>query len=160
RANTDLTQVQNFMVMLPITLSNLAAVLGVVVVLVAIDPLLTLLAVGALPAMNVVARRFGTRLHPEMAAIQAESAELANVVEESVSGVRVVKGFGAEAVQRERFGTEADDVYDASMRATMVRARYWPVLDVLPTIGLVTTLGYGGHAVLDGRLTIGTLVAF
>jgi ATP-binding cassette subfamily B protein len=160
RANTDLTQVQAFIVMIPLTLSNAAAVLAVVVVLATIDPLLTLLAVGALPAMNLVARRFGTRLHPEVAAIQAESAELAAVVEESVSGVRVVKGFGAEDVQRRRFGTEADGVYDASMRATMVRARYWPLLDLLPTVGLVTTLAYGGHAVLDGRLTIGTLVAF
>jgi ATP-binding cassette subfamily B protein len=160
RANTDLTQVQAFLVMIPLTLSNAAAVLAVVVVLLAIDPVLTVLAVGALPAMNVVARRFGLRLHPEVAAIQAESAELASVVEESVSGVRVVKGFGAEDVQRRRFAAEVDDVYEASMRATMVRARYWPYLDLLPTVGLVTTLAYGGHAVLDGRLTIGTLVAF
>jgi len=160
RANTDLTQVQAFLVMIPLTLSNAAAVVAVAVVLVTIDPLLTLLAVGALPVMNVVARRFGTRLHPQVAAIQAESAELAGVVEETVSGVRVVKGFGAEQVQRVRFAEEADGVYDASMAATLVRSRYWPVLDVLPTVGLITTLAYGGHAVLDGRLTIGTLVAF
>ena len=160
RANTDLTQVSNFIVMLPLTMSNAVAVVAVVVVLVSIDPVLTLLAVGALPAMNMVARRFGTKLHPEAAAIQVESAELASVVEESVSGVRVVKGFGAEDIQRSRFAAEADDVYDASMRATMVRATYWPYLDFLPTVGLITTLAYGGHAVLDGRLTIGTLVAF
>ena len=160
RANTDLTQVQSFLVMIPLTLSNAAAVVAVIAVLLSIDPLLTVLAVGALPAMNVVARRFGTKLHPEVAAIQAESAELAAVVEESVSGVRVIKGFGAEDVQRRRFAEETGDVYDASMRATMVRATYWPFLDFLPTIGLVTTLGFGGHAVLDGRLSLGTLVAF
>jgi ATP-binding cassette subfamily B protein len=160
RANTDLTQVQAFIVMIPLTLSNAAAVLAVVVVLLTIDPVLTVLAVGALPAMNVIAKRFGNRLHPEVAAIQAESAELASVVEESVSGVRVVKGFGAEDIQRARFAAEADGVYDASMRATLVRARYFPYLDLLPTVGFVTTLAYGGHAVLDGRLTIGTLVAF
>jgi ATP-binding cassette subfamily B protein len=160
RANTDLTQVQSFLVMIPITLSNAATVLTVVVVLLIIDPVLTLLALGSLPAMNVVARRFGARLHPEMATLQAEQAELAEVVEEAVSGVRVVKGFGAEDVERARFGKEADDVYDASIRATMVRARYWPYLDLLPNIGLVVTLGYGGHAVLDGRLSLGTLVAF
>ena len=160
RANTDLNQVQAFVVMIPLTLSNAAAVLAVVVVLVSINPLLTLLAVGTLPIVNVVAKRFGQRVHPEMVAIQAESAELASVVEETVSGVRVVKGFGAESIQRQRFGVEADDVYDASMRATMVRARYWPVLELLPMVGLITTLGYGGHQVLDGHMTIGTLVAF
>ena len=67
RANTDLNQVQAFLVMIPLTLSNAAAVLAVVVVLLTIDPVLTLLAVGTLPALNVVARRFGTQLHPEVA---------------------------------------------------------------------------------------------
>jgi ATP-binding cassette subfamily B protein len=160
RANTDLNQVQAFLVMIPLTLSNLAAVVAVVVVLLSIDPVLTLLAVGTLPVVNVVAKRFGQRVHPEMMAIQAESAELAAVVEETVSGVRVVKGFGAEPIQRTRFGAEADDVYDASMRATMVRARFWPLLELLPNIGLIATLAYGGHRVLDGALSIGTLVAF
>jgi ATP-binding cassette subfamily B protein len=160
RANTDLNQVQAFVVMIPLTLSNATAVLAVVCVLVSIDPLLTLLAVGTLPAVNVVARRFGQRIQPRSMAIQAESAELASVVEETVSGVRVVKGFGAEAGQRRRFGIEADDVYDASMGATRVRATYWPILELLPTVGLIATLWYGGHQVLDGRLTIGTLVAF
>ena len=160
RANTDLNQVQAFLVMIPLTLSNAATVFAVVLVLLSIDPLLTLLAVGTLPIVNVVAKRFGQRVHPEMMAIQAESAELAAVVEETVSGVRVVKGFGAETMQRVRFGTEADDVYDASMRATMVRARFWPILELLPNIGLIATLGYGGHRVLDGSMSIGTLIAF
>ncbi|HET7718746.1 MAG TPA: ABC transporter ATP-binding protein, partial [Acidimicrobiales bacterium] len=160
RANTDLNQVQAFVVMIPLTLSNATAVLAVVVVLLSIDPLLTLLAVGTLPFVNATAKRFGQRIHPQSMAIQAESAELASVVEETVSGVRVVKGFGAEDGQRRRFGLEADDVYDASMGATRVRATYWPILDGLPTLGLIATLWYGGHRVLEGHLTIGTLVAF
>lgn len=160
RANTDLNQVQAFVVMIPLTLSNATAVLAVVVVLLSIDPVLTLLAVGTLPAVNVVAKRFGQRIHPQSMAIQAESAELASVVEETVSGVRVVKGFGAEEGQRRRFAVEADDVYDASMGATKVRSTYWPLLELFPTLGLIATLWYGGHQVLDGRISIGTLVAF
>ena len=56
-------------------------------------------------------------------AVQAESAELATVVEETVSGVRVVKGFGAERVQAAKLRSEADDVYDASMEAAGSAAR-------------------------------------
>ena len=52
--------------------------------------------------MNYLAKRFSTRLHPEVMAIQRESAELASVVEETVSGVRVVKGFGSQRVQATR----------------------------------------------------------
>jgi ATP-binding cassette, subfamily B, bacterial len=160
RANTDLQQVQAFVVMIPLTISNGVTVLAVTVILATIDPLLTLLALGSLPLLNVFSKRFASRLHPEVLAIQQESAELASVVEESVSGVRVVKGFGAEPVQVARFGVEADDVYDASMRATRIRAAFLPALELLPNLGLIATLAYGGHQVLDGDLSLGALVAF
>jgi ATP-binding cassette subfamily B protein len=160
RANTDLQQVQAFVVMIPLTISNAVTVLSVTVILTTIDPLLTVLALGSLPLLNVFSKRFSTRLHPEVLAIQQESAELASVVEESVSGVRVVKGFGAESVQIGKFGVEADDVYDASMRATRVRSAFLPALELLPNVGLIATLAYGGHQVLDGGLSLGALVAF
>jgi ATP-binding cassette, subfamily B, bacterial len=160
RANTDLNQVQAFLVMIPLTMSNAVTVLAVTVILFSIDPVLTLLALGSLPLLNVFAKRFGVRLHPAVMGIQQESAELASVVEETVSGVRVVKGFGAEGVQQHRFRSEADDVYDESMKATRVRAVFLPALELLPNIGLILVLGYGGHQVLNGHLSLGSLVAF
>jgi ATP-binding cassette subfamily B protein len=93
-------------------------------------------------------------------ALQQELAELSSVVEETVSGIRVVKGFAAEPLQAGRLREEADDVYDQSLVAARIRARYLPVLDFLPAVGLVMVLWYGGHQVLDGRLSIGELVAF
>jgi ATP-binding cassette subfamily B protein len=160
RANTDLQQIQAFVVMIPLTISNGVTVLAVTVILLLTDPLLTLLALGSLPFLNVLATRFSRRLHPAVMGIQQESAELAAVVEETVAGVRVVKGFGAERVQRARLGVEADDVYGRSMEAAGVRATYLPALELLPNLGLIATLGYGGHQVLNGNLTLGELVAF
>ncbi len=160
RANTDLQQIQAFVVMIPLTISNAVTVLAVTVILLTINPLLTLLALGSLPFMNVLATRFSRRLHPSVMGIQQESAELASVVEETVAGVRVVKGFGAEGVQAARLAVEADDVFRESMGAARVRATYLPALELLPNIGLIATLGYGGHQVLSGVLTIGELVAF
>ena len=160
RANSDLQQIQFFVVMIPLTISNFVTVVAVTVILFAIDPWLALLALGSLPFVNYLAKRFSTRLHPEVMAIQRESAELASVVEETVSGVRVVKGFGSQRVQAERLGIEADDVYDASMAAARVRGRYLPALDLLPSIGLILVLFYGGHQVLDGTLSLGHLVEF
>ena len=160
RANTDLQQIQAFIVMIPLTISNGVTVLAVTGILLSIDPVLTLLALGSLPFLNVLATRFSRRLHPAVMGIQQESAELASVVEETVSGVRVVKGFGAEPVQAARLKVEADDVFRESMAAARIRATYLPALELLPNIGLIATLGYGGHQVLDGHLTIGGLVAF
>jgi ATP-binding cassette, subfamily B, bacterial len=160
RANTDLQQVQAFVVMIPLTISNFVTVLSVTVILAVIDPVLTLLALGSLPFLNVVATRFSRTLFPSVMGIQRESAELAAVVEESVAGVRVVKGLGAERVQADRLKAEAEDVYDESMAAAMTRARFLPAMELLPNLGLIAVLGYGGHQVLNGSLSLGTLVMF
>ena len=160
RANTDLQQVQAFVVMIPLTISNAVTVLAVTVILAVIDPVLTLLALGSLPFLNVVATRFSRRLFPSVMGIQRESAELAAVVEESVAGVRVIKGLGAERVQADRLKSEAEDVYEESMGAAMTRARYLPGMELLPNLGLIAVLGYGGHQVLNGNLSLGTLIMF
>lgn len=160
RANNDLQQIQNFIVLIPLTISNLVTVLAAAVILLRIDVLLTVLALGLLPLVNVFAKRFSQRLHPTMVGIQQESAEVAAVVEESVAGVRVVKGFGAEERQEDRLKDEADDLYEVSMNSARIRAVYWPLLELLPTIGLILVLAYGGHRVIAGDLSLGSLVAF
>jgi ATP-binding cassette subfamily B protein len=160
RANTDLQQVQAFVVMIPLTISNAVTVLAVTVILALIDPVLTVLALGSLPFMNVLATRFSRRLYPSVMGIQRESAELAAVVEESVAGVRVIKGLGAERVQATRLKREAEDVYDQSMAAARTRASFLPGLELLPNIGLIAVLAYGGHQVLNGSLSLGSLIAF
>jgi ATP-binding cassette subfamily B protein len=160
RANTDLQQVQNFIVLIPLTMSNAVTVTAVTVILFRTNWLLALMALGMLPFVNYFAKRFSTKLHPTMVGIQQESAELAAVVEETVSGVRVVKGFGAEEIQAARLRAEADDLYEVSLEAARIRARYWPALELLPNLGLVAVLGYGGHLVLNGQLELGNLVAF
>src|SRR3546814_4240015 len=120
RANTDLQQIQAFIVMIPLTISNAVTVVAVTVILASPDPILTVLALGSLPLLNVLSTRFSRRLHPAVMGIQQESAELAAVVEETVAGVRVVKGFGAERVQAARLGIEDDDGYGRSMEAATV----------------------------------------
>jgi len=104
RASSDLQQVQAFVVMIPLVLSNVAMIITVVVLLVVSEPLLALLALAPLPLVNVLANRFSRRIHPANMAVQAEQAQLASVVEETVSGVRVIKGFGAERVGVARGG--------------------------------------------------------
>jgi ATP-binding cassette subfamily B protein len=160
RANTDLQQIVNFVVMIPLTCANLLTTIGATVLMLRMDWRLTILAVGSLPMLNVLAKRFSTRLHPAALGVQRESAALAEVVEESVAGVRVVKGFGAEHTQAHRLERAAHDLFGQSMDTARIRARFVPLLDVLPNIGLVLVLLYGGHLVIDGRLTLGQLVAF
>ena len=160
RASSDLMQIQGFIVMIPITMSNVIQIIAVAAILFVTDPVLAVVAMLPLPFVNLSARRFSNRIHPASIAVQAEQAQLANVVEESVSGVRVVKGFGAEQVQFDKLEKEADDIFAESMKAAKIRSNFMPAIDVLPAIGAVGVLLVGGHRVLSGQLSIGDMVAF
>lgn len=160
RAASDLQQVQAFVVMIPITLSNLAMVIAVVVLLIASQPALALVALLPLPFVSLLASRFSRQIHPAVLAVQQEQAQMATVVEESVSGIRVIKGFGAEGVQGAKVRVEADDIRRVSMQAARIRSRFLPALDLLPALGLVAVLGIGGHRVMSGEMTVGDLVKF
>jgi ATP-binding cassette subfamily B protein len=160
RSSSDLQQVQGFVVNIPIFVSQITMVLGVVVILFFSDPILAAVSLAPLPFINVSARRFSNKIHPAVLAVQQEQAQLANVVEETVSGVRVIKGFGAEGVQQAKLQTEADDIRRESMKAAYIRSRFLPAIDLLPSLGLVAVLGLGGHRVITGDMTLGGLVAF
>ena len=160
RASSDLLQIQGFVVMIPITASNLMMVATIVVILAVQQPLLALIALAPLPLLNVLATRFSRRIHPAVLAVQAEQAQLATVVEEAVSGVRVVKGFGAEAVTAARLKVEADDIRRVSLQSAKVRSAFLPALDLLPNLGLIAVLAVGGHRVLNGQMTRGEMLEF
>jgi ATP-binding cassette subfamily B protein len=160
RANTDIQQVNTLVVLLPLFVSSLLIVVVVVVIMLLQSVTLALLALGALPFLNVAATRFSHRIAPVSLRLQEELGDLSGVVEETVAGVRVVKGFGAEQLQARRLEAEADDVLEKALEGARLRSRFLPLVDFLPALALVAILWYGGHLVLDGDLEIGTLVAF
>jgi ATP-binding cassette, subfamily B, bacterial len=160
RANTDLQQFQNVVTQVPVLTGNAITVVAVTIIMIIVQPLLAVLALASLPAVNFLGRQFSKKLFPAVAGVQRESAALATVVEETVSGIRVVKGFGAEPVQRSKLSDKAGSLYDESLTASMVRSRYLPAIEIMPNLGLITVLGYGGHLVLDRAMTIGQLVSF
>lgn len=160
RANTDIQQVNTVVILVPLTVASLLTLLAVVGVMLSQSVSLTVLALGALPILNVTATRFSRRIAPVVLSLQRELGDLSGVVEESVSGVRAVKGFGAEKMVVQRLDAEANSVYDRAVEAVRLRAGFMPLVDFLPNLALVAILWWGGHLVLDGRLELGLLVAF
>jgi len=160
RANTDIQMVREFLMLAPLTAASLMILVAVTIVMLLQSVALALLALGALPLLNVAAMRFSKKMGPISFDLQQELAELSGVVEESVSGIRVVKGFGAEDLQRAHLAVEADAVKKEALAASRLRAGFLPLVDFLPAVALVMILWYGGHLVLDGKMQIGQLVAF
>ncbi len=160
RANTDIQQVQTVVILIPLTVASVFTMGGVLAIMLWKNAVLALLALGALPLLNVAATRFSHRIAPVNLQLQEQLANVSGVVEESLSGIRVVKGFGAERQQIRRLEVEADAVLDRSLRAARLRAGFMPLVDFLPTVSMVAILWYGGHQVLDGNLQVGDILAF
>jgi ATP-binding cassette subfamily B protein len=160
RISTDAKQVQMLLVFIPIAGANFVMIAGVAIVLVAISARLALVSLASLPVLVIVATHFSTVLHPVAMRLQERLGDVSHVVEESVSGIRVVKGFGAEPLQRERMRAASEAVYVEGMALARRRASFNPLLEVLPMLGLVAVLYVGGTEVASGRLTIGALIAF
>ena len=160
RANSDIQQVNQVVILLPLTAASIFILVGVIGVMMASSVSLALLALGALPFLSISATRFSHRIAPVSLELQQELGDLSGVVEESVAGVRVVKGFGSEKLQARRLKAEADAVFDRALTAARLRANFLPLVDFLPALALVAILWWGGHEVLDGTLQVGALVAF
>lgn len=160
RANTDIQQIHMVVILLPLTVAATLTMATVIGILLYYSVGLALIVLGLMPLLLVAASRFSRKIQPINLALQEELGDLSGVVEESVSGVRVIKGFGSEKTQVKALEHEADAVLDNALAASRLRALFLPLVDFIPTLALVAILWYGGHQVLNGQLQIGDLVAF
>jgi ATP-binding cassette subfamily B protein len=160
RAATDLQQINQFVVMIPITIANLVTILSVTGILFYINPVLAVIALACLPILNVAAKRYSTVVHPVSLALQEELSGLSAVAEEAVSGIRALKGFGAEATLAQKLSRQASRIFDRIMQLARIQAFFNPLLDVLPALSLAFVLWYGGYAVIHHELSVGALLAF
>jgi ATP-binding cassette subfamily B protein len=159
RTASDLEQVSESLANGPISIASLLTTIAVAVILVVSEPLLAVFALWPLLLLAVFVRRFSRRMHPAAMALQRELGELATVAEEAITGVRAVKGFGAEALVIGGMQYRAERVYRRALRTIALRGGFAPLVVSLPALGLVGVLWYGGHLVLDGRIQIGELVS-
>ena len=161
RATSDLQTVRFFLgyglifvFMQAFTLIIIAAILLVM------NWSLALLALAMGPALLAVTWRYSRRSNPVLIDVQQKVGEVTEMAEESAVGIRVIKAFGREGDQSDRFGATARRAFDRSMDAAHIRALYQPLMGFLPVVGLGVVLIYGGFQVIDGGLTLGEFVAF
>src|SRR5206468_2944944 len=96
------------------------------VVMIVLSPLLTLVAVCAVPALLIVALRLRKTIFPATWHAQQRAAEVAGVVDEAVTGVRVVKAFGQEDRELDQLAGAATDLSRPRVRTVKLQARFTP----------------------------------
>jgi len=160
RAGSDVGLVQGLLAFLPLMSGNLVMLVVSLVIMAVLSPLLTVVTLVVVPVILVVALRLRTTVFPASWDAQQRAAEVAGVVDEAVSGVRVVKGFGQEQRELARLVATSEDLFASRLRAVRIQARFGSALQAVPALGQVAVLGLGGWLALHDRLSIGTLLAF
>lgn len=160
RSITDLQLVQGLLAMVPLSAGALLQFVLTLVVMAWLSPLLTVVALLVVPAVSLVVWRIRPTLFAATWSSQQRAADLAQHVEETVTGVRVVKGFGQETRAVGRLETLGRTLYAERMRAARINARFTPTMAALPQLGLVGVIALGGVLALNGVITIGTFLAF
>jgi ABC-type multidrug transport system fused ATPase/permease subunit len=125
-----------------------------------IKPDLAALALLPVPFVVLSAMRYNRRSRPAVQEIQQRLAELTAEVEESISGVRIVKAFAREQHMLGRFRRSVLRVFDQNIYSTRLQAFYSPLLGFLPSLGLAVVLLVGGREVINGGLSLGDFAAF
>ncbi|MFB8380114.1 ABC transporter ATP-binding protein [Streptomyces rubiginosohelvolus] len=160
RSISDITLVQTLLQFLPNLTGNALMFLCSLVFMALLSPLLTVVALVVGPLLYLIALRSRRDLFPANWHAQQEAAEVASTVEATVTGVRVVKGFGQE--DRELAGLEerARGLFASRLRVVRFTGRYNPALQAVPALGQVAVLALGGWMALHGRISLGTFLAF
>jgi len=131
-----------------------------IILMLSIDARLTLIALVPLPFVSIAVRYFGTAIHRRFDGIQAQLADLSAVVQEALSGVRVVRAYRQEGYEERRF-REANLEYVARSRGIIqLQGLFYPSLAFFLGLGALLVLWLGSRAVIEGRMTVGEFVAF
>lgn len=130
------------------------------VILLTMDFKLALLILVTMPLLVYQAVHFGARFRPLSMQVQKQLAVLTTTVEQNLRGSRVVKAYVQEDTEIDRFDQENNKWFDLSNQSAKMQAFNIPLLFLIANLGMVAIILYGGSQVINGSLTIGTIVAF
>ena len=160
RASSDSEHVARMMDSIGHTIGYVLTVFAVAIVLLVLDWRLALIVLIPLPLISLAGWAYSRRYHAGTERLQERWGEAATLVEETVSGIRVVKGLGAGGPLAAEFRTRSRSIVDRALAIARLDAVFMPTLEFLPMLGLIAVLWLGGRRVISGDLSLGSFVAF
>jgi ATP-binding cassette subfamily B protein len=160
RANSDIRSVQMYMTFAPSILVQCSIAIVAFGFMLSIDVPLAFVAMATMPFVYLAGVKMRKSMFPVSWLIQSRLADVATIVDENVNGVRVVKSFAAEQQQLRSLSGAADKLRWSYIKDADLRARFSPLVQNLPQVGLALVLLFGGYMVIHGGLTIGDILAF
>jgi ATP-binding cassette subfamily B protein len=136
------------------------AFVGTLAAMWSIDPRLTLFAMAPFPALVVVAKRFNHDVDARSTAVQEQLGALSAKVQENLSGMPVVRAYTMMDREIAEFGRLNQEYQARNLALARTQSVSWPLMGLVSGLGALIVLWLGGKAVMDGRITLGSFVAF
>ncbi len=161
RLSSDVTQMRTMLTSnLTMLLSQAVSLVGAIVIVLTLNARLTLFILALVPAVMLVAFLFGSRIQKGSTRVQDQLADSTVVAEEGLQGIRVVKSFGREAYETERYDTAMEKTFRASLQMAVYNSAFGSVMMFLGFGSIAAVMWYGGREVIAGRLTLAMITGF
>ena len=160
RATSDITETERFVgIGLMGLISTTLLLLGVIVAMLLESVKLSLLGLIPIPLLIYATIRFGNTVRPMFKLIQEQMGVLSSTMQESMTGINVVKAFAREPHELAKFDNENDEWFDRRYGLIKTWADNWPLFTFLVAASIFLLLWFGGPRALDGEITVGSLFA-
>jgi len=160
RATSDVENVRRLLGFAVLSLTNTALAYALTLpAMLAIDPLLSLAALGLYPLMLLTVRLFGGRMMRQQRQQQQSLAKLSDLIQEDLSGISAIKIYGQETTERQAFAERNRSYRDDALLLARTRSILFPLLEGISSVSLLLLLALGSGQLESGRLSIGDLVA-
>ena len=161
RLTSDVTVIQNIATSVPIDMAKqLVTLVGGVSILFYLNWRLCLLILSIIPLIIFIGTFFGRKLKRFSMHIQDQTADASTVVEEVVSGIRIIKSFVAEAHEEGRYVRHLEGMVSTALARARILAVFVPLITIVTFGAAAGILWYGGRQVMAGTITPGDLIAF
>jgi len=161
RATGDINMLERFFNFgFRMALGNILLLFFVVWSMVSIDPGLTMISMVVLPFLLYSTLRYRSLVTPMWRAVREQNGVITTVLQENLTGLRVIRGFSREDYEEEKFAVECRKYFDINVNMAKIRAFFMPLASFISSVGVVFILWYGGNRVITGALSVGTVVAF
>lgn len=128
--------------------------------MIAISPRLTLIALGPMIVLPVITLRLGRAIHDRFERVQARFGDLTTLVQEHLSGLRIIRAYRQEVAEQGRFDGISEDYLHRNVALVKLNAMMGPSFTFFAGLGAAAVLGFGGAQVVAGTITVGAFVAF
>ena len=146
--------------MIPESITNTVTVIGVLTMLLTVNPKLALITCAPIPLIVASGVLFSKKVRPQFRAAQKKMGELNGKLQDNLSGVHEIQSFGREAYETERVDALNFGHVRAMLKALKYSAIFHPTVELISSVGTVLVVGFGGVMAYRGGLTVSDIVAF